>query len=104
MDELDKAAEEELLHSYAVVNDGEFFYERNAMLNMFRKGAQWQSRQSPWITVADEEPPEYADIFLSAGSRPNIFVGHFDGNDFKCKATGQTVEFFRVLHWMHIPK
>lgn len=103
MNELEKAAREHA-DGFERLNPGQDENIQSARIVGFKRGAQWQARQSPWITVADEEPPEYADIFLSAGSRPNIFVGHFNGNDFKCKATGQTVEFFRVLHWMHIPK
>lgn len=57
MNELEKAASEELLHSYAIIVDGELAYQRQAMLNMFHKGAEWQSKQSPWISV-DERLPE----------------------------------------------
>lgn len=42
---LEKAAVQELIHSYATCVDGELIYQRNAMLNMFRKGAQWQEQQ-----------------------------------------------------------
>lgn len=44
-DDLEKAAREELIHSYATCVDGELTYQRNAMLNMFRKGARWQEEQ-----------------------------------------------------------
>ena len=70
----------------------------------FQAGAEWQSKQSPWRIVADEPPPEWEDVLLSSGSRPDIFVGYFNGEDFTCRSTGGKIEYFRVLHWMQIPE
>ncbi|WP_042370286.1 DUF551 domain-containing protein [Bacteroides neonati] len=56
MTELEKAASEELLHSYAIIVDGELAYQRQAMLNMFHKGAEWKAKQSPWIRVEERLP------------------------------------------------
>jgi hypothetical protein len=55
---VEEAAQQELMSSYAIVVEGELAYQRQAMLNMFRKGAEWQSRQSPWISVK-ERPPKH---------------------------------------------
>ena len=48
---LEEAAKQELISSYAVVGDRggftELLYNYNAMLNMFRKGAEWKAKQSP---------------------------------------------------------
>lgn len=43
---LEEAAKEELISSYAIIVEGELAYQRQAMFNMFRKGAEWQAKQS----------------------------------------------------------
>ena len=43
---LEEAAREELISSYAIVVEGELVYQRQAMLNMFKKGAEWHAKQS----------------------------------------------------------
>ena len=43
---LEEAAREELISSYAIVVEGELAYQRQAMLNMFKKGAEWHAKQS----------------------------------------------------------
>ena len=52
---LETAAINELFFSYACTSRNLSFaglvYDRNAMLNMFRKGAEWHAKQSPWISV-----------------------------------------------------
>lgn len=49
---VEEAAWQELMSSYAIVVKGEFAYQQQAMLNMFRKGVEWQAKQSPWISVS----------------------------------------------------
>lgn len=43
---VEEAAREELISSYAIVVEGELVYQRQAMLNMFKKGAEWHAKQS----------------------------------------------------------
>lgn len=54
---VEEAAKQELTSSYAIIVEGELAYHRQAMLNMFRKGYEWQSKQSPWIRAKDQLPP-----------------------------------------------
>jgi len=61
---VEEAAMQELMSSYAIVVEGELVYQRQAMLNMFRKGAEWQSRQSPWISVKERLPEQNELVFL----------------------------------------
>lgn len=61
---LEEAAMQELMSSYAIVVEGELVYQRQAMLNMFRKGAEWQSKQSPWISVEERLPEEEQKVFV----------------------------------------
>lgn len=44
---LEEAAMQELMSSYVIVTEGELVYQRQAMLNMFKKGAEWREKQSP---------------------------------------------------------
>ena len=39
---IEAAARKELNSSYTIVIEGELAYQRQAMLNMFKKGAEWQ--------------------------------------------------------------
>ena len=55
---IEEAAKQELMSSYAIVVEGELVYQRQAILNMFKKGADWQAKQSPWISVEDAIPNE----------------------------------------------
>lgn len=98
MNELEKAAREYCDSVKEVTGRG------SDPFNAFQVGAEWQSKQSPWITVAGREPDEFKNVLLSAGSCPSVFVGHFNGEDFVVANTGQVVEYFRVLHWMPIPE
>ena len=60
---VEEAAMQELMSSYAIVVKGEFAYQQQAMLNMFRKGVEWQAKQSPWIKVSDGLP-DVDDYYL----------------------------------------
>lgn len=53
---LEEAVMQELNSSYAIIVDGNLAYQRQAMLNMFIKGAEWQAKQSPWVSVKDRLP------------------------------------------------
>ena len=53
---VEEAAWQELMSSYAIVVKGEFAYHQQAMLNMCRKGVEWQATQAPWISVEDAIP------------------------------------------------
>ena len=65
---LEEAAKKELISSCAVVGDRggftELLYNYNAMLNMFRKGAEWHVKQSPWISVKERLPEEGNPVLI----------------------------------------
>lgn len=68
---LESAAINELFFSYACTSRNLSFeglvYDRNAMLNMFRKGAEWHAKQSPWISVKGRLPEEDGYYFVTDG-------------------------------------
>lgn len=43
---LEEAAMQELNSSDAIIVEGNLVYQRQAMLNMFRKGAEWEKEQA----------------------------------------------------------
>lgn len=69
---LEETARQELISSYAIVHSGKFVYTTEAMLNMFKKGAEWQAKQSPWISVEEYLPPVGLDVIhtdINTGKR-----------------------------------
>ena len=68
-DKLEKAANDELIHSYTTCLDGEFVYPRNAMLNMFRKGAQWRK---PYYNKAQKCPVCEGKGYINVGGSYSI--------------------------------
>jgi len=80
-DKLEKAANDELIHSYAMCVDGELAYQRDAMLRMFIKGAQWQ-KDNMWTSI-EEGLPE--DRIKSPKFGQEIkCLGYYDGDVFPC--------------------
>ena len=101
---LESAAINELFFSYACTSRNLSFaglvYDRNAMLNMFRKGAEWHAKQSPWINV-EERLPETNDgqalyeVIVATSDRRFLVVINTE--------VEHLVGLLGVTHWMPIP-
>jgi hypothetical protein len=108
MSDLIKEAIKEINHSYATIVDGELVYQRNAMLNMFCKGAEWQAKQSPWISVKDRLP-EIGDpclIRLKDGTVRLTVLDIDDNSDvyfWSDNYSYETISGWDVTHWCPIP-
>lgn len=76
MKTLEEAAKQELISSYAIVIEGELVYQRQAMLNMFKKGADWQSKQSPWVSVKERLPEQNKLVLCRMVSNGAIVSGY----------------------------
>lgn len=93
---LESAAINELFFSYACTSRNLSFeglvYDRNAMLNMFRKGAEWQAKQSPWISV-NQYPPMDKPLLLKYGDGgiDDMDLGFYTGLHYLTK-DGQEVD------------
>lgn len=78
---LEEAASKELFSSYACTSRSLSFeglvYDRNAMLNMFRKGAEWHAKQPLWISVEERLPekPEYDWVLVIVRDKRDGFIG-----------------------------
>ena len=98
---LEEAAKQELISSYAIVIEGELVYQRQAMLNMFKKGAEWQSKQSPWISVKERLPEENKEYLVVLDNRV-VYVAQYNKNNksWLIYGTGYT---YNVVAYMPIP-
>lgn len=108
---VEEAAEQELISSYATIVKGKLSYQRQAMLNMFRKGAEWQAKQSPWISV-EERYPLFEETTLnqrtpylvrivsgSAIQEVSYLLSRLSSRyKFACE-----IDWVKVTHWMPIP-
>jgi len=105
---LEEAAKQELISSYAIVIEGELVYQRQAMLNMFKKGADWQSKQSPWISVKERLPEEGKPVLIRLKDsviRLACYDIEEDSNIYFWN-DNYSYETFRpwdVTHWREIP-
>lgn len=115
---LESAAINELFFSYACTSRNLSFaglvYDRNAMLNMFRKGAEWHAKQSPWISVKDRLPENFEPkIILLKDGQVRIAIldsdAYDDRDDFKItyfwydREADESFVFEDVIAWMTIP-
>lgn len=112
---LESAAINELFFSYACTSRNISFsglvYDRNAMLNMFRKGAEWHARQPLWISVEERLPEDFQKVlilrtYIGAKSRERkyeVFTEtFFKEYGFKICETRKNLKE-KVLAWMPIP-
>lgn len=105
---LEEAAMQELNSSYAIVVEGELVYQRQAMLNMFKKGADWQAKQSPWISVKERRPEEGKPVLIRLKDgviRLACYDIEEDSNIYFWN-DNYAYETFRpldVTHWREIP-
>ena len=111
---LESAAINELFFSYACTSRSFSFeglvYDRNAMLNMFRKGAEWHAKQSPWISMKERLPEDTNEklVMLVDGT---IRIAHYDEDYnenmeyhfwYDCAAS-ESYHRDDVIYWMPIP-
>lgn len=106
---VEEAAINELFFSYACTPrtdaqhpsfDG-LVYDKNAMLNMFKAGAEWQAKQSPWISVEDAIPNKQAkgvcQVKYVDGSIDEMAMREVNKWVYPYIKTGY------VTHWLPIP-
>ena len=98
---VEEAAKQELTSSYAIIVEGELACQRQAMLNMFRKGAEWQAKQSPWISVEmaipKDDSPGVVQVITVDGKEGEMAARRVMYNIYPYIKTGY------VTHWRPIP-
>lgn len=111
---VEEAAMQELMLSYAIVVEGELAYQRQAMLNMFKKGADWQSKKSPWISVEERLPKDFKPILIllkDGKVRTALLDSNYypHNNEFKIiyfwhdREANESFDLEDVVAWMPIP-
>lgn len=98
---VEEAAMQELHSSYAIIVDGELAYQRQGMLNMFRKGAEWMAKQSLWISVKERLPNNDENIFYTNYLSGALGVGFYVDEKWYQAYTGEDI--YGITHWMPIP-
>lgn len=70
----------------------------------FKAGAEWQAKQSPWVSV-EERLPENQDIVLVRGEYGGKATAYLHGKDSGFIIYGEDAYkvFGEVTHWMRIP-
>lgn len=70
----------------------------------FIKGAEWQAKQSPWISV-EERLPENQDIVLVRDEYGGKATAYLHGKDSGFIVYGEDAYrvFGEITHWMPIP-
>lgn len=75
----------------------------------FIKGAEWQSKQSPWISVKERLPGKNTGVFFTVewkDSCKGYFVGLYYGNgqwESDNRIFLQDSPLYRITHYMPIP-
>lgn len=72
-------------------------------LRAFKKGAEWQSRQSPWISVEDKLPSLNQKVIVYNGKQ--VYMSHRTEKDY-AKDTNSFLyglQTYNVVAWMPIP-
>lgn len=79
-------------------------YDDMDMINAFEAGAEWQAKQSPWVSV-EERLPENQDIVLVRGEYGGKATAYLYGKDSGFIVYGEDAYnvFGEVTHWMPIP-
>lgn len=100
---LESAAINELFFSYACTSRNLSFaglvYDRNAMLNMFRKGAEWHAKQSLWISVEERLPEDEGKVLVLYEYEGEMQIQELFYIGEKRMVFGSS----EVLAWMPIP-
>ena len=103
---LEEAAMQELNSSYAIIVDGELVYQRQAMLNMFKKGTEWEERKHSWISVKERLPEEGEPVLIRLKDG-TVRLAYLDTDDDRATYFWNfnygTISGWDVTHFMPIP-
>lgn len=86
--------------------DAETYVSRHAdSMEDFQCGAEWQSKQSPWISVKDKAGCDTSDDCIVMVANGNIFKAYFSSKNKWMKSNGGYYDevIDDVVAWMPIP-
>ena len=76
---------------------------KSVALRAFKKGADWQAKQSPWISVEDKLPSLNQKVIVYNGKQ--VYISHRTEKDY-AKDTNfflYGLQTYNVVAWMPIP-
>lgn len=78
-------------------------YEMRLVKEAFRQGAEWQSKQSPWISVEDKLPSLNQKVIVYNGKQ--VYISHRTEKDYAKDANSflYGLQAYNVVAWMPIP-
>ena len=77
--------------------------EMRLVKEAFRQGAEWQSKQSPWISVEDKLPSLNQKVIVYNGKQ--VYISHRTEKDYAKDANFflYGLQTYNVVAWMPIP-
>lgn len=72
------------------------------MRKVFASGVEWQTKQSPWISVKERLPNNDENIFYTNHLSGALGVGFYVDEKWYQAYTGDYI--YGITHWMPIPK
>lgn len=84
-------------------------YGKVGLIEAFKSGAEWQAKQSSWISVKDRLPEENTCVFFILewrGIHKEYFAGSYKGGKWETEQrTYAPYSFWGIVtHWMPIPE
>jgi hypothetical protein len=78
---------------------------KSVALRAFKKGADWQSKQSPWISVKDKAGYDSSDDCIVMVTNGDVFRAYFSSKDEWIKKDGGSYDevIDDVVAWFPIP-
>lgn len=78
---------------------------KSVTLRAFKKGADWQSKQSPWISVKDKAGYDSSDDCIVMVTNGDVFRAYFSSKDEWIKKDGGSYDevIDDVVAWFPIP-
>lgn len=73
----------------------------NGLTRGFKAGAEWQAKQSPWISVKERLPNNDENIFYTNHLSGALGVGFYVDEKWYQAYTGEDI--YGITHWMPIP-
>ena len=76
---------------------------RPRIIDVFKSGAEWQAKQSPWISVEDKQPSLNQKVIVYNGKQ--VYISHRTEKDY-VKDTNfflYGLQTYNVVAWMPIP-
>jgi len=85
------------------IDDANFDFLCAKFEDALLEGAEWQRKQSPWISVKDKLPDDN-DVLVTDGNFTDLAIIRRTENGWFWDVYGEDVEVDEITHWMPIPK